>query len=74
MTVATSRLEDAVLTTALDPVRTLPVPGVLRNAAAVAGDLLALVAIAFCIPFVILAIAVPIVLCVRLLFWLGALI
>jgi hypothetical protein len=78
VTVATSRLEDATLTrgsgvTAFDLVRPLPVPGVLRRAALIVGDLLTGLAIVFCIPFVMLAIGIPIVLCVRLLFWIGAL-
>ena len=47
----------------------LVVPGSLRRAAGVAGDLLALAAIAFCIPFVILGVGIPIALCVRLLLW-----
>jgi len=79
VTVATRRLEDATLTngsraTAFHPVRPLPVPGVFRRAAVIVGDVLLGLAVVFCIPFVILAIAVPIVLCVRLLMWLGALI
>ena len=35
----------------------------------VLGDLLGLVGIAFCIPFVILAVATPVVLCVRGVLW-----
>jgi hypothetical protein len=35
----------------------------------VVGDLLAAVGIVFCIPFVILALATPVVLCVRGLLW-----
>jgi len=50
------------------------VTAVLQRAGAVAADILAALAVVFSIPFVILAIAVPIVLCVRLLFWLGALV
>jgi hypothetical protein len=78
VTFATSRLEDATLTrgsrvTAFDPVRPLPVPGVLRRAAAIVGDLLMGLAIVFCVPFVALAIGIPIVLCARLLLWIGAL-
>ena len=48
-------------------------PGLLRRAAVVAGDLMGLVAIAFCIPFVILAITTPIALFLRLLLWIGGL-
>lgn len=49
----------------------LEVSGCLRRAAAVVGELLALVGIVLCIPFVILAIGMPIALCVRLLLWIG---
>jgi hypothetical protein len=49
----------------------LEVPGWLRRAAAVVGELLALVGIVLCIPFVILAIGMPIALLVRFLLWIG---
>jgi len=45
------------------------VPGLLRRAAMASGDLLAALAIVLCIPFVILAIGIPIALCVRFLLW-----
>jgi hypothetical protein len=45
------------------------VPGPLRRAAVLVGDLLGTVAIVLCIPFVILAIGAPIALCLRLLSW-----
>jgi hypothetical protein len=42
-----------------------------RRAAAMIGDLLGAVAIVLCIPAVILAIGIPIALCVRLLLWIA---
>ena len=78
MTFATSRLEEATLTraalaTTFNQARPLVVPGPLRRAAVVIGDLFAAVGIVLCIPFVILAIGIPIALCVRLLLWIGGL-
>lgn len=78
MTFATSRLEDAALprtalSTTLNQAPSLIVPGPLRRAAVVVGDLLGAVAIVLCIPFVILAIGTPIALCLRLLLWIGGL-
>ena len=77
MTVATSRLEDATLARAaaatVNQARPLGVPGALRRAAVIVGDLFGAIAIVLCIPFVILAIAIPIALCVRLLLWIGGL-
>ena len=75
---ATSRLEDAALPRTALSIRfnqpqPLVVPGPLRRAAELVGDLLAAVAIVLCIPFVLLAIGTPIVLGVRLLIWLGGL-
>jgi hypothetical protein len=77
VTVATS-LEDATLAraglaTTFDRARPIGVSGAFRRAAVVVGDLLGMVGIVFCIPFVILAIGIPIVLCGRLLLWLGGL-
>ena len=74
MTSATTRLEDATLrSVALAPtvnrIRPLVVPGRLWQATVVAGDLLGGVAIVFSIPFVILAITLPIGLSARLLSW-----
>ena len=74
MTLATVRprhttLTRAVLATTVNHVPPLVVPGPLRRAAVVVGDLLAAVGIVFCIPFVILALATPVVLCVRGLLW-----
>ncbi|HEU4891239.1 MAG TPA: hypothetical protein VFT47_06790 [Vicinamibacterales bacterium] len=77
MTFATDRLEATLarttLATTFEHARRRPDPGSLRRAAAVVGDLLAAVAIVLCIPFVILAIGIPIALCLRLLLWTGEL-
>ena len=51
----------------------LLVPGPFRRVASVIGDLLGATAIVLCIPFVILAVAMPLVLGIRLLMWLAAL-
>jgi len=59
------------LATPISPVPPLAVPGWLRRAAGVVGELLTLVSIVFCMPLAILAIGIPIVLCARLLLWLG---
>lgn len=77
MTFATT-LEDATLArTALAIPFThagpLVVRGPFRRAAVVAGDVLGAMAIVLRMPFVILAIGMPIVLSVRLLLWLGGL-
>ena len=48
-------------------------PGLLRRAAGVAGDLMGVVAVVFCIPLVILAIGTPIALFLQLLLWIGGL-
>ena len=73
MTLATSRLDDAALsaplTTTFDQARPLVVGGSLRRATVVVGDLMGAMAIVLCIPFVILAVGIPIALCVRLLLW-----
>jgi hypothetical protein len=78
VTFAAGRLEQAALTRAaiaatFDQAPALTVPGRFRRAAVGVGDLLGAAAIAFCIPFVILAIGIPIALCVRLLLWIGGL-
>lgn len=74
MTFATGRLEDvalrrAALATTFNRAPPLVVPGPLRRAAVLVGDLLGAAAIVLCIPFVILAIGIPIALCLRLLLW-----
>ena len=76
MTFVTGRLEEAALAraalaTTSDPARPVAVSGPPRRAAALVGDLLAAAATVLCIPFAILAIGIPIALCVRLLFWIG---
>jgi len=78
VTFATGRLEEATLTraaaaTMFNQARPLVVPGPLRRAALVIGDLLAAVGIVLCIPLGILAIGIPIALCVRLLSWIAGL-
>ena len=78
MTFAAGRLEEGTLTraalaTTFDQARTPVVAGAFRRAAVVVGDLLGAVAIALCIPLVILAIGIPIALGVRLLLWVGGL-
>ena len=76
MTLATGRLERPTLPSAataapFNEARPLFAFGRLSRAAGVAGDLLGAVAIVLCIPFVILAIGIPLALCVRLLLWVG---
>ena len=76
MTFATGRLEEATLTRAalsraFTQAQPLVVAGPLRRATAVIGDLSAAVGIVLGIPFVILAIGIPIAPCVRLLLWIG---
>lgn len=78
MTSATARLEEATLTraalaTMCNDARPFVVPGRLWRAAMVVGDLCGAVAIVLCIPFVILAIGIPIAMCVRLLLQVGGL-
>jgi hypothetical protein len=48
-------------------------PGFLSRAGLVAGDMLAGVAVVLCIPFVILAIGIPIALMLRFLLWMTGL-
>jgi hypothetical protein len=66
-------LTRAPFATTFNQARLLVVPGPFRRAAVIVGDLLAAVAIVLCIPLVILAIGIPIALCVRLLLWIGGL-
>ena len=78
VTFATSRLEEATLAraavaTTFNQARPLVVPGPLRRAALVIGDLLAALGIVLCIPLGILAIGIPIALCARMLLWIGGL-
>ena len=76
MTFATNRPLAATLTrppfaTAVDHPRPFIVPGFLWRAAMASGDLLGVLGIVLCIPFVILAIGIPIALCVRFLLWIA---
>ena len=76
MTIATARAETGpaprgAVAGTRDRVRPFVVPGSSQQAVVVAGDLLGIMAIIVCIPVVILAIAAPIVLCVRALLWLA---
>ena len=79
MRVTANGLEGAIqanarLATTVQSGRALAVHGrPFRRAALVAVDLLGLAPIVLCIPFAILAIGIPIALCVRLLLWLGGL-
>jgi hypothetical protein len=78
VTFATGRLEEPMLTRAglaatFNEARPLLVPGRLWRGAVVGGDLLGAMAIVLCIPFVSLAVGIPIALCVRLLLWIGGL-
>jgi hypothetical protein len=78
VSVAAGRLEEAALTraaiaTTFDHAPAPAVPGPFRRAAVLVGDLLGAVAIVLCIPFVILAIGIPLALCVRLLLRIGGL-
>ena len=61
----------AARATRLDPTPPQMVPSSVRRVAGVAGDVLVLLGIVLCVPFVILAIGIPIALCVRLLVWIG---
>jgi len=79
VTVAAGRLEDvtrpgAAFAGRIGGAAPLVVPGRLRRSAAFAGDLLIGAAVVLCIPFVILAIAMPVVLSVRLLLWIVGLV
>jgi hypothetical protein len=78
VTLATARLEQATLPSAALATTFNKAPprvgsGGLSRAAGVVGDLLGAVAIVLCIPFVILAIGIPLALGVRLLLWVGGL-
>ena len=59
------------LATPVAQARPVIVPGSLRRAALVIGDVLAAAGIVLCIPFVILAIGIPIALFVRFLLWIA---
>ena len=55
--------------TMASPAPRLVVPVWLRRAAWLAGELLTMVGIVLCLPLAILAIGIPIALCVRLVLW-----
>jgi len=79
VTVAAERLEEATLTRTVPAARfdqshALAVPGLFRRAALVAGDVFGALAIVLGIPFVILAIGIPIAVCVRVLLWMAGLV
>ena len=78
MTFATSRPREGPLTTAalattVGHARPLVVPGALHRAGVVIADLLGMAGLVLCIPFVILAIGIPIALCLRFLLWIAGL-
>ena len=61
---------DAVLATTRKPARPLK-PGLLRVASEGCIDLFLLLGLVFSIPVIVLAIGLPVAVCVRLLLWLG---
>jgi hypothetical protein len=75
MTFATSLAREGTLTrvavTTFDHARPAAVPGARHRAASMIGDLLGAVGLVLCVPFVILAIGMPIALGLRLLLWLA---
>jgi len=66
---APSRPLEGTLPRATDYAPPRLVPGALRRAAMIIGDFLGLIGVVLCVPFVILAIGIPIALCVRFLLW-----
>ena len=62
-------LTRAALATTFDYASPLVVPGLVRRVAMVIGNVLSALAIVLGTPFVILAIGIPIALCVRFLLW-----
>ena len=76
VTFAMGHVEQATMTSAglattFSEARPLVVPGRVWRAAVIVGDLFAAVGVVLCVPVVILAIGIPIALCVRLLLWVG---
>jgi hypothetical protein len=61
--------DEPALATSFHRAQPLEVSGPLRRAVLVIGDLLAAVGIALCFPIVLLAIGIPIALCLRFLLW-----
>jgi len=79
VTLAAGRLEGATptraaLTPTFNQASAVIGPAPFRRVAVVVRDVLGAVGIVLCIPFLILAIGIPIALCVRLLAWIGGLI
>ena len=64
-------LASAPLTANLSEVPRVELFGSLTHAVGVVGEVLVLVGIVFCIPFVVLGIGIPIALAVRFLLWVG---
>ena len=64
-------LTRAGLSTTVEDARSFAVPGALYRATIVIGDLLGVVGLVLCVPFVILAIATPIALCLGFLLWIA---
>jgi hypothetical protein len=62
-------MTSVALATTFSEAPPIVVPGRLWRAAVVVGDVVAAMGIVLCIPLVILAIGIPIALCVRLLSW-----
>lgn len=61
--------DEPALATSFHRARPLEVPGPLRRASMVIGDLLAAVGIALSFPLVLLAVGIPMALCLRFLLW-----
>lgn len=59
----------AAFPTTFSPGPLIVIPEWLRRVAGLGGDLIAAVGIVICIPLAVLAIGIPIALCVRLLLW-----
>lgn len=70
---ATARQAPVLTASTFNPSPFRGVAAQLRRAAGVAGDALMLGTVVFCIPFVILAIGLPLVLLVQLLLWIARL-
>jgi hypothetical protein len=66
-------LTSSALATTSAGATAVTVPGPLRRAAGVVGDVLGAIGLVLCVPFVLLAVGTPIVLCVRLLLWISGL-
>jgi hypothetical protein len=69
----TPALNSSALATPLDEATAVAVPGAFRRAASVVGEVLGGIGLVLCVPFVLLAIGTPFVLCVRLVLWVSGL-